>query len=117
VGGGTLNKQSPHKTYLNFKNSLVMLLKNLPAHSFWWLIPFRSLLDLLSSVFFLMNALPRHSWAIHRAHAEFFFKFPRWWKLRKEAQKQVKSRALAGIYPGSIVFQHFVNKKKYYSEL
>ncbi len=117
VGGGTLNKQSPQKTYLNFRNSLFMLYKNLPASKLWWFIPFRSFLDLLSSIFFLINALPQHSWAIHRAHTAFFFNIGKWYRIRKIAQAQVKTYNTQGIYKGSIVFEHFINRKKYYSEL
>lgn len=117
VGGGTLSKQSPQKTYLNFKNSLCMLFKNLPASKLIWLIPLRSFLDLLSSVFFLMNALPQHSWAIHRAHADFFFNLGQWFRLRKEAQAQVTTHDLHGTYKGSVVYQHFIKRIKYYSEL
>ncbi len=117
VGGGTLSKQSPQKTYLNFKNSLCMLFKNLPASKLIWLIPLRSFLDLLSSIFFLMNALPQHSWAIHRAHADFFFNIGQWYKLRKEAQAQVTTHDLHGTYKGSIVYQHFIKRIRYYSEL
>ena len=117
VGGGTLSKQSPQKTYLNFKNSLCMLFKNLPASKLIWLIPIRSCLDLLSSIFFLMNALPQHSWAIHRAHADFFFNLGQWFRLRKETQAQVTTHDLHGTYKGSIVYQHFIKKVKYYSEL
>ena len=83
VGGGTLNKQSPQKTYLNFRNNLIMLTKNLPVSTLIWLIPVRSVLDLLSSVFFIMNGLPKYSLAIHKAHTHYFFKFRKWWKLRK----------------------------------
>jgi GT2 family glycosyltransferase len=117
VGGGTLSKQSPQKTYLNFKNSLCMLFKNLPVSKLIWLIPIRSCLDLLSSIFFLMNGLPLHSWAIHRAHADFFFNLGKWISLRKEAQLQIKTYDLKGTFSGSIVYQHFVKKVRYYSEL
>jgi GT2 family glycosyltransferase len=117
VGGGTLSKQSPQKTYLNFKNSLCMMFKNLPASKLIWLIPLRSFLDLLSSIFFLMNALPQHSWAIHRAHADFFFNIGQWMRLRKEAQSHITTHELRGTYNGSIVYQHFIKKVKYYSEL
>ena len=117
VGGGTLSKQSPQKTYLNFKNSLCMLFKNLPVSKLIWLIPIRSCLDLLSSIFFLMNGLPLHSWAIHRAHADFFFNLGKWISLRKEAQLQIKTYDLKGTFAGSIVYQHFVKKVRYYSEL
>jgi GT2 family glycosyltransferase len=44
VGGGTLNYQSPRKTYLNFRNSLLMIHKNYDGFLFWLLLR-RMLLD------------------------------------------------------------------------
>jgi len=117
VGGGTLNKQSPQKTYLNFRNNLIMLTKNLPVSTLLWLIPIRSFLDLLSSIFFMMNGLPKYSLAIHKAHSDYFFKFGKWWKLRKINQNFKPFSQLHGIYKGSIVADHFIKKVKYFEEL
>ena len=117
VGGGTLNKQSPQKTYLNFRNNLIMLTKNLPVSTLLWLIPVRSFLDLLSSIFFMMNGLPKYSLAIHKAHSDYFFKFGKWWKLRKINQNFKPFSQLHGIYRGSIVADHFIKKVKYFTGL
>lgn len=118
VGGGTLNKQSPQKTYLNFRNNLIMLTKNLPLSVLWWLIPLRSFLDLLSSIFFLINGFPKYSAAVHRAHAHYFFKIGKWWKLRKKYQMELKPLSqMSGVYKGSIVRMHFLRGLKYFSEL
>jgi GT2 family glycosyltransferase len=112
VGGGTLNKM-----YLNFRNNLIMLTKNLPWPTLLWLIPLRSFMDLLSSVFFLMNGFPAYSGAVHRAHADYFFKFGKWWKLRKKVQPIVKNKNFSGVYHGSVVAEHFIGKKKFFSDL
>jgi GT2 family glycosyltransferase len=117
VGGGTLNKQSAQKTYLNFRNNLIMLTKNLPVSTLIWLIPFRSFLDLLSSIFFLVNGFPSHSWAIHRAHSSYFFAFKKWWKLRAVNTTYKPFNQLKGVYKGSIVARHFIGKTKLFSEL
>lgn len=117
VGGGTLNKQSSQKTFLNFRNNLIMLTKNLPVSTLLWLIPVRSTLDLMSSIFFLMNGFPKYSWAIHRAHAAYFFKFSKWWKLRNKQVKQVPLTQLKGVYKGSIVAQHFIKKVTSFTQL
>jgi hypothetical protein len=118
VGGGTLNKMSPQKTYLNFRNNLIMLTKNLPVSVLWWLIPVRSFLDLLSSLFFLLNGFPKYSWAVHCAHADYFFQLGKWWKLRQALQiKRKPLSQLTGVYKGSIVKQHFVKKIRFFSEL
>ena len=117
VGGGTLNKMSPQKTYLNFRNNLIMLTKNLPISVLIWLIPFRSFLDLLSSIFFLINGFPKYSGAVHRAHASYFFNIGKWWKLRKEVKPLYRNNHFNGVYNGSIVARHFIGQTKYYSEL
>ena len=117
VGGGTLNKQSSQKTFLNFRNNLIMLTKNLPVSTLLWLIPVRSTLDLMSSIFFLMNGFPKYSWAIHRAHAAYFFKFSKWWNLRNKQVKQVPLTQLRGVYKGSIVAQHFIKKVTSFTQL
>ncbi|TAE88631.1 MAG: glycosyltransferase family 2 protein [Bacteroidetes bacterium] len=117
VGGGTLNKQSPQKTYLNFRNNLIMLTKNLPVSTLCWLIPVRSVLDLLGSIFFMMNGLPKYSLAVHKAHVHYFFQFGKWWGLRKQNASFKPLSSLKGVYRGSVVWEHFIKKVKYYSEL
>lgn len=117
LGGGTLSKQSNKKTYLNFRNSLIMMLKNLPSNQVWWLIPFRHMLDLLSSGFFLFNGYPKHSWAIHKAHYHFAKHFFKWLKLRRKVQQKITNNSMKGIYNKSVVWKHFVEQKQFYSEL
>jgi GT2 family glycosyltransferase len=117
VGGGTLNKMSAQKTYLNFRNNLIMLTKNLPLRTLLWLIPVRSVLDLLSSIFFLLNGFPSHSGAVHRAHTDYFFKLGKWWRLRSKTQRVIRNKDLRGIYHGSVVAEHFLKKKQYFSDL
>lgn len=117
VGGGTLSKMNPHKTFLNFRNSLILLTKNLPVSTLLWLIPVRSTLDLLSSFFFLARGEYQYSLAVHKAHSAYFFRFGKWWKLRKKVTPLIKTRTLHGLYSGSIVKDHFINKKTRYSEL
>jgi GT2 family glycosyltransferase len=117
VGGGTLNKMSAHKTYLNFRNNLIMITKNMPVRKLLWLLPFRSVLDLVSSVFFLVNGFPKYSGAVHRAHAHYFFQFAKWWKLRRQVNPLIKTREYKGVYKGSIVREHFINGKKFFSDI
>jgi hypothetical protein len=117
LGGSTLQKGNPKKTYLNFRNSLQMLLKNENVAKLLWLIPVRTTLDLLGSVFFLMNAKITHSGAVHKAHAHFFLKFGKWWKARKNISRKQDSKEVKGIYPRAVFFEHFVLKKQKFSEL
>lgn len=86
VGGGTLNKQSPQKTYLNFRNNLSMLLKNLPFPKLLWLIFLRLCLDGVAGIMFLFRNGFAHTWAVVRAHFAFYRMAPATWKLRKNQQ-------------------------------
>jgi len=117
LGGSTLQQGNPKKTYLNFRNSLQMLLKNSEVKTLLWLIPVRSTLDLLSSIYFLMNAKTADSGAVHKAHADFFFKFGKWWKKRNSVLKLKPSIHLHGVYRESVILEHFVKKKQSFSQL
>lgn len=102
VGGGTLNKQSPQKTYLNIRNNLSMLLKNLPLSTLLWLIPFRLVLDGIAGIYFgLKDGFP-HLWAVVRAHFGFYGQAAETWKLR--GKNQVKN-----YYQSRwLIFKHFL---------
>lgn len=115
VGGGTLNKMSAQKTYLNFRNNLIMLTKNEPIGKLLWLIPLRSCLDLISSLFFIRHGFFSHSAAVHRAHAQYFFHLGKWWKLRR--QNSAFHTGMVGRYNGSIVFRYFLQGQKTYTQL
>lgn len=116
VGGGTLPKSNPHKTYLNYRNSLFMLYKNWPADGWLWpKILLRLVLDGLSSVLFIRMGDWRDVIAIIRAHFAFYRRLPILHRQRKQLQNGQKSDV--ALYPHSIVWQYFVNGKKTVSEL
>ena len=114
VGGGTLPKNNPRKTYLNFRNNLLMLFKNTPAPRILWLIPFRLLLDGIAGIKFLLEGHPRDFIAVIRAHFAFY---------RLAASNNVHDRekngghAPAGVYRRSIVWDYYLNKKTTFREL
>lgn len=72
LGGATLNSANPQKTYLNFRNNLIMMVKN--YNTWWWsLIVFiRLILDGAAGAMYLMQRKPRFVWAIIKAHWHFF---------------------------------------------
>jgi GT2 family glycosyltransferase len=72
LGGASLDNQNPFKTYLNFRNNLLMLLKNLPASLILPIIFIRLLLDGLAGIVFLFQGKPKHTWAIVKAHFGFY---------------------------------------------
>ena len=117
VGGGTLNKMSNQKTYLNFRNNLIMLTKNSSTLTLMWLIPIRSTLDLVSSIMFFLKGEFGFFAAVHHAHVDYFFKFRKWWKLRNQVKPLIRNSKFTGWYSGSVVWQYFVKGKKFFSQL
>lgn len=111
VGGGTLHKSNPHKTFLNYRNSLFMLYKNWPADGWLWpKILFRLVLDGLSALLFINVRQWPDVWAIVRAHFAFYGHLPRLHRQRKSLQQQ-QTTAVA-LFPHSIVWQYFAKGKK-----
>ncbi len=114
VGGGTLNTSNPKKTYLNFRNNLVMLQKNLPFATACWVIFMRLWFDLLALVRFLLEGKGKDAWAISRSHQYFFLNI---FKNAKKRQTYTVKGNKLGIYKKSIVMDFFVNKIRKFSQL
>lgn len=115
VGGGTLPRGNSLKTYLNFRNNHIMLSKNLPLAKKLWIIPARNLLDAVSAWKGLLSGDGGYFIAILRAHAAFI----KWWLFYKHKSIFPSGReaALSGYLQKNMVWQHFVKKKKKFSEI
>ncbi len=115
VGGGTLQQGSTQKTYLNFRNNLMMLSKNLSGFGKWILLTKRFFLNNVAALQFLVKGEWRHSWAIIKAFYHFIL-----WKPNGTftvAQPKPKMNLLKGVIPKSIVYNYFIKKKKTYQEI
>ncbi len=88
LGGASLNNQNPFKTYLNFRNNLLMLIKNLPVSLILPVIFIRLILDGLAGIVFLFQGKPKHTWAIVKAHFGFYKRIPAAWKKRPDKPVQ-----------------------------
>jgi len=75
LGGASLEKSSPKKTFLNFRNNLVMLLKNLPSYSLP-VIFIRIILDGIAGIKFMTEGKINHTFAIFKAHISFYLRIP-----------------------------------------
>ena len=122
VGGGTLDYQNPRKTFLNFRNNLVTILKNESGAKLIWLFPARLVLDGLAGGMYLSKGQFKNLWAVIKAHFAVYGSIGRIWKKRKMYNGLIKQNAIgpynkAGIFTGSIVFQYYMRKKKRFSEL
>ena len=114
VGGGTLKTSNPQKTYLNFRNNLVMLQKNLGFWSAVWVIFVRLWLDLFALLKFLSERKPKDAWAVSRAHQYFFL------NIFKTARKRTRFDAeynKVGLYKNCVMWDFFVHKVRKFSEL
>ncbi len=123
VGGGTLGYASPRKTYLNIRNSLFSMVKNEPIGKLIWAIPARMLLDWVAGLVFLLKGQWRSTMTIFPAHLDFYKNFRRTLKKRKAAAETIQKigggrpENRKGIFPGSIVWKHYINRIKDFSDL
>jgi hypothetical protein len=113
VGGGTLPKSSSRKTYLNFRNNLFLLYKNLHPKRLFPVFFIRFFLDGIASIKFLVEGGFKDYFAVFKAYMHFWGSHG---KLRKKRRIITHSSA-SQIYKKSIVLDHFLRGKKKYSEL
>ena len=112
VGGGTLHKSNPFKTFLNFRNGLELLAKNLPKNHLFFGILTRLLWDALAAFKFLSSGSLKDFTAVIRAHIAFYGRLRKTLDKRSGNYNQVK-----GQYSGNIVTDYFLKGKKKFSVL
>ncbi len=117
LGGGTLSYGSPKKIYLNFRNNLYMLFKNLPHHQFTRIFFARMVLDGIAAAKFILGFNFREFWAVIKAHASFYRNLGTLIRKRKETQKLVIVKNHPEVYSKSIMWKFFLQKKRRFSEL
>jgi len=117
VGGGTLQSINPRKTYLNFRNNLFMLVKNLPRSFFTRTILLRMILDGIAAIKFVFQGNPRHAYAVFSAHMSFYRHFTRMYKKRPEGDWLQKKLKLSCVYRRLVVFDYYVKGKTIFSTL
>jgi GT2 family glycosyltransferase len=115
VGGGTLPKGNQRKVFLNFRNNLVMLAKNWSWAERLTKLPFRIGLDVISSGKALILGDRQFFLGVIKAH----FAFYKWILSSKKSNNFSKSKKtnLSGYYKGSVVWHHFIKKKKTFKEI
>ena len=112
VGGGTLPTGSTQKVYLNFRNNLVMITKNMSLAELCWKLPLRIALDAVSAFKELLSGNAGYWLAVLKAH----FAFIGW--LFKPKQTTVSSYpVLKTMFKGSVVWEYFIRKRQIFSEI
>ncbi len=114
VGAGTLPRGGK-KVFLNFRNNLLMLSKNLTYQEKFIIIPFRFLLDAISAWKGLFHGDLYFFTAICKAHAAVLYIWIGGYKTHSLPRKPIKQ--LSGVYAGCVVYQYFIKKKQYFSEI
>ena len=117
VGGATLNKSNPQKTFLNFRNNLLMLYKNLPDDELRSVMSMRAVLDYVAALKFLLTGSWSDFKAVIRARREYR-------RMRGEYSEVREQNLAAALFPVieersafSLLWQYYVKGKKYYSQL
>ncbi len=117
VGGGTLPNNNPHKLYLNYRNNLYLLYKNLPARGFVRNIIVRMILDGISMGLYLIKLQLRFFWAVPRAHFSFYRNIGKLRAKRKALQAVRKVEYHNERYKHSIVADYYIRKIRHFSRL
>jgi len=112
LGGSTLSNMNPKKTYLNFRNSLFSITKNLPRRKALTIIAIRLLLDGVAAIRFILQLKFNHCFAILRAHLSFYRQFGQMYRKREKANFILKY-----YITKSIVWSHFVHHVKKFNVL
>jgi GT2 family glycosyltransferase len=116
VGGGTLPKGNSKKTYLNFRNNLIMLWKNTPSKSLLLKLPIRFSLDAVAAYKGLFSGDVGYFFAVAKAHLH----FGKWLLIDRKKSlfvRQSTNKNLYGFYPKSMLWQYYVKKKRMFSEI
>jgi GT2 family glycosyltransferase len=116
LGGATLSYQSPKKVFLNFRNSLWMLMKNLPEGKLLQVFLPRIALDAIAAVHFLVTGHLCAFCAVLKAHFAFYISLPRFVSKRRKLLPLTKNTRHAEIYRGTMVSNFYLKGRKKFSQ-
>lgn len=116
IGGGTLPKSSSFKTYLNFRNNLFLIQKNLPNYHRQKVFFVRFFLDYIAAIRMIFQGEFSLFWAVKKAYFSYFLNFQKMRKKRIEI-KPKSPKNLKGFYNSSIVFDFYIKAKKTFNSI
>ncbi len=112
VGGATLSTMNPKKTFLNFRNNLLMMVKNIQGMKIYYILIVRMILDGIAAFKYLVEGKPKLFIAIVKAHFSFYKNLPTFVKKRKKLKQQKKYYTIS-----SVVWQYHIQNKKLFNQL
>ncbi|MBP6635146.1 MAG: glycosyltransferase family 2 protein [Paludibacter sp.] len=117
VGGGTLQVEHPHKTYLNFRNNLLMLYKNLPQKSLSNIMRWRMLFDYAAAFQLFVTGKPQNAKSVLEARKDFKKMLPGFVDKRIENLSSATRTDFPEMLRKSIVIEYYLKGNKTYSKL
>lgn len=122
-GGGTLAYANPFKTYLNFRNNILTIIRNQPGIVLLRILPMRFVLDMLAMFHMLVKGEFRSAIAVIKAQGAIYLRLPKHLKVRSNIRKDIervkgdKRTDIQGIYRKSIIFQYYFRRKRTFAEI
>lgn len=113
VGGGTLPKSSPRKTYLNFRNNMALLYKNLPDDELCGTILLRLILDGVAALKFLCEGHPKELAAVWQAHRS----FRQWLPQLRDKRRRNAPKRVSHIYRHNLLIDYYLRHLHHFSQL
>lgn len=117
IGGGTLDTDNPHKTYLNFRNNLLMIYKNVPNNLLQYTLTSRLLFDYLAVFKFFISGKIQNALSILKARTDFTTLQADFEDKRKENILFTTKDIIPEIYQRSIVIDYYFKRKKTFTSL
>lgn len=112
LGGGALNYESPRKTYLNFRNNLLMLYKNLPARYLLWVLLVRFFLDYVAALQLLLTGKTANARAAVKARLDYRRMKPQMKAAREENMRLAKVPYPQTICRRSVIWDYYIRQKR-----
>ena len=116
-GGGTLSAENPRKTFLNFRNNLLMLYKNLPEKQLPCILFQRAILDYVAALFFALKGESKNAKAVFEARKAYRQMKKDYRSIRQEVQAAAIQSNIPEIYRGISIVDYFLKGKKVFSDL
>jgi len=117
VGGATLKMEHPQKTFLNFRNNLLMVYKNLPEKQYRKVMIFRMFFDYLAALQLLLKGYPANARSVWKARRDFNRQKKNYRMIRKENLEKIVDELPSGILPHSILWKYYIRNQKKYSQI
>lgn len=117
VGGGTLHVEHPHKTYLNFRNNLLLLYKNLPQRKFIIIFLVRFFLDYIAAFQLFVTGKPQNAQAVFKARRDFSKMLPVFKAKRHENLEKAIQTDIPEITSKSIILNYYLLGRRTFSNL